>query len=119
VDDRRPSWLAGARSPILLITSVVTLALAIAAVVACSALSTILLRPSQGAKVVLGGIGSGLAAALASTHLLDALLYQVDASDPVVFAAMSIVMIGIGLLASYVPARCASNVDAIESLRND
>jgi putative ABC transport system permease protein len=43
----------------------------------------------------------------------------VNALDPVVFVGMSIMMIGIGLLASYVPARRASNVDAIESLRND
>ena len=39
--------------------------------------------------------------------------------DPVVFVAMSIMMIGIGMLASYVPARRASRVDPIESLRND
>jgi ABC-type antimicrobial peptide transport system permease subunit len=44
---------------------------------------------------------------------------QHRALTPVVFVAMSIMMIGIGLLASYVPARRASNVDAIESLRND
>jgi predicted permease len=74
---------------------------------------------SQGAKVVLVGTVVGLAAALASTRLLDALLYEVDALDPVVFVAMSLMMIGIGMLASYVPARRASNVDAIESLRND
>ena len=74
---------------------------------------------SQGARVVLVGIVFGVAAALASTRLLDTLLYEVDALDPVVFVAMSIMMIGIGLLASYVPARRASNVDAIESLRND
>ena len=74
---------------------------------------------SQGAKVVLVGTVVGVAAALASTRLLDALLYEVDAVDPVVFVAMSIMMIGIGMLASYVPARRASNVDAIESLRND
>jgi hypothetical protein len=74
---------------------------------------------SQGAKVVLVGTVVGVGAALASTRLLDALLYDVDALDPVVFVAMSIMMIGIGLLATYVPARRASNVDAIESLRND
>jgi putative ABC transport system permease protein len=74
---------------------------------------------SQGAKVVLVGVVLGLAAALASTRLLDALLYEVNALDPVVFVAMSIMMLGIGMLASYVPARRASNVDAIESLRND
>jgi putative ABC transport system permease protein len=73
---------------------------------------------TQGAKVVLAGIGVGIAAALASTRLLDTLLYEVDAVDPLVFGAMSIMMIGIGLLASYVPARRASNVEAIESLRD-
>ena len=74
---------------------------------------------SQGAKVVLAGTVVGLAAALASTRLLKALLYQVDALDPVVFVAMSLMMLAIGMLASYVPARRASNVDAVESLRND
>ena len=74
---------------------------------------------SQGAKVVLVGTVVGIAAALASTRLLDALLYEVNALDPVVFVAMSITMIGIGMVASYVPARRASNVDPIESLRND
>ena len=74
---------------------------------------------SQGAKVVLVGTTVGIAAALASTRLLDALLYDVNAVDPVVFVAMSMTMIGIGMLASYVPARRASNVDPIESLRND
>jgi ABC-type antimicrobial peptide transport system permease subunit len=73
---------------------------------------------AQGAKVVLAGVGVGVAAALASTRLLEALLYEVDALDPLVFGAMSIMMIGIGLLASYVPARRASNVEAIESLRD-
>jgi putative ABC transport system permease protein len=74
---------------------------------------------SQGLKVVLVGAVVGVVAALASTRLLDALLYEVNALDPVVFVAMSIMMIAIGMLASYVPARRASNVDAIESLRND
>ncbi|MPZ20258.1 MAG: FtsX-like permease family protein [Luteitalea sp.] len=74
---------------------------------------------SQGAKVVLVGAIVGVAAALASTRLLDALLYEVNAVDPVVFVAMSVMMIGIGMLASYVPARRASNVDPIEALRND
>jgi ABC-type lipoprotein release transport system permease subunit len=74
---------------------------------------------SQGAKVVLVGTVMGVLAALASTRFVETLLYEVDAVNPVVFAAMSIMMIGIGMLASYVPARRASNVDPIESLRND
>ncbi|HJR60067.1 MAG TPA: ABC transporter permease [Vicinamibacterales bacterium] len=74
---------------------------------------------SQGARVVLIGAVAGVAVAAASTRLLDALLYEVSAVDPVVFVAMSIMMVGIGMLASYVPARRASRVDPIESLRND
>jgi predicted permease len=74
---------------------------------------------SQGARVVMVGTVVGLAAALASTRLLDTLLYEVDALDPLVFVTMSIMLIAIGMLASYVPARRASNVDATESLRND
>jgi putative ABC transport system permease protein len=74
---------------------------------------------TQGAWVVLIGSVVGVAVALASTRLLDTLLYDVDAVNPVVFLAMSIMMIGIGMLASYVPARRASSVDPIESLHND
>jgi predicted permease len=74
---------------------------------------------SQGAKVVLVGTVLGVAAALASTRLLVALLFDVKAIDPVVFATMSIVMIAIGMLASYMPARRASNVDPMQSLRGD
>ena len=74
---------------------------------------------SQGAKVVLIGAVVGVAAALASTRFLEALLYEVNTVDPVVFVAMSIMMMAIGMLASYVPAHRASRVDPIESLRND
>jgi putative ABC transport system permease protein len=43
----------------------------------------------------------------------------VKAADPIVFAGMSALLIAIGVLASYLPARRASRVDPIESLRND
>jgi putative ABC transport system permease protein len=74
---------------------------------------------SQGAKVVLIGAVVGVAVALASTRFLKTLLFEVDAVEPVMFVAMSVMMIGIGMLASYVPAHRASRVDPIESLRND
>ena len=74
---------------------------------------------SQGARVVLVGLVLGVGAALASTRLLGTLLYGVKAVDPVVFATMSLAMSAIGLLASYMPARRASKVDPIESLRSD
>jgi predicted permease len=74
---------------------------------------------SQGARVVVAGLALGVGAAFAFTRLLGTLLYDVKAVDPLVFAAMSIVMTAIGMLASYVPARRASKVEPIESLRGD
>ena len=74
---------------------------------------------SQGARVVLVGVVVGVAVALAATRLLGTLLYGVKPVDPIVFAAMSVMMLAIGGLASYVPARRASSVNPIESLRSD
>jgi ABC-type lipoprotein release transport system permease subunit len=74
---------------------------------------------SQGTKVVLAGVVLGAGAALASTKLLGRLLFEVRAVDPIVFAAMSVAMLAVGILASYVPARRASSVNPIESMRTD
>jgi hypothetical protein len=74
---------------------------------------------SQGARVVLVGVIIGVGAAVLSTRLLGTLLFGVKAVDPLVFAAMSLVMVGMGVLASYMPARRASAVDPIEALRSD
>jgi ABC-type antimicrobial peptide transport system permease subunit len=74
---------------------------------------------SQGARVVLIGVIIGVVVAFAATRLLGSLLYGVKPVDPIVFAAMSVMMLAIGVLASYVPARRASGVNPIESLRSD
>jgi ABC-type antimicrobial peptide transport system permease subunit len=74
---------------------------------------------AQGARVV--GIGAiiGIVVALASTRLLGSMLFGVAALDWMTFAAMSLSMVGVGLLASYIPARRASAVPPMESLRGD
>jgi predicted permease len=74
---------------------------------------------AQGARVVAVGIVIGIAAALAATRALGSLLYGVAAIDGLTFAAMSAAMVVIGFLASYVPARRASSVDPVESLRGE
>ena len=74
---------------------------------------------SQGARVVVVGAIIGIVVALASTRVLGSLLFGVKPVDPIVFAAMSAMMIAIGALASYIPARRASNVNPIDSLRGD
>ena len=74
---------------------------------------------SQGTKVVLIGVVIGLFTAFGTTRLLSRLLFEVKAVDPMVFAMMAVMMVGMGIVASYVPARRASNVDPIETLRSD
>jgi predicted permease len=74
---------------------------------------------ADGAKVVLVGIVVGVAVAFGSTRFLATLLYGVRSVDPLVFAAMSLMMLGVGMLASYMPARRASSVSPIEALRTD
>lgn len=72
---------------------------------------------AQGARVVLAGVVVGVLVSLASTSLLRGLLFGVEPLDPGTFATMSITMVGVGLAASYLPARRASSVDPAESLR--
>ncbi len=74
---------------------------------------------SQGVRVVLIGAALGIVAALASTRALGNLLYDVPAIDLWVFLAMSVTLMAIGMVASFLPARRASRVDPIESLRNE
>jgi putative ABC transport system permease protein len=74
---------------------------------------------SQGARVVLIGAVTGVAVALAATRLLNALLYEVDAANSIVFGTMSLTLIAVGILASYLPARRASSVDPAVALRTD
>jgi putative ABC transport system permease protein len=73
----------------------------------------------QGARVVGLGVVIGLAVALASTRALGSLLFGVGAIDVPTFLGMSAVLLLVGMLASYLPARRASSVDPIESLRGE
>jgi predicted permease len=74
---------------------------------------------AQGARVVGAGIVLGLVGAALSTQALRSLLFGVTAIDVTTFAAMSALLIGVGIVASYLPARRASAVDPIESLRGE
>ena len=71
----------------------------------------------QGLKLVLIGVGVGIAGALALTRFLSSLLYDVRPTDPLTFAVVSILLVLIGLLACYLPARRAMRVDPMVALR--
>lgn len=73
----------------------------------------------QGALVVLLGVALGIAGALASTRALGSLLFGVGKVDPLVFVGMPLMLLGVGMVASWLPARRASLVDPMEALRGD
>jgi ABC-type antimicrobial peptide transport system permease subunit len=63
------------------------------------------------------GLVCGLAAAMAVTRLMSALLFQISPLDPVTYIAVPVVLVAAALLASYVPARRATVIDPVGALR--
>ena len=72
---------------------------------------------SKGMTMALSGLALGLAGAFAFTRLISNLLFGVGATDPATFVIISLLLIVIALLASYIPARRAARVDPMVSLR--
>jgi ABC-type antimicrobial peptide transport system permease subunit len=65
------------------------------------------------------GVAAGLAIALAMTRFLSSMLFGVTAADPITFAAISLLLAVVSLMASFLPARRAMRVDPIIALRSE
>jgi len=74
---------------------------------------------TQGAVVAATGLGVGLAGTLLLMRTMESLLYEVDPFDPLTHVTTSLVLLGVVLLATWVPAARASRIDPVEALRSD
>jgi ABC-type antimicrobial peptide transport system permease subunit len=63
------------------------------------------------------GVAIGCVAAMALVRFISSLLYGVSSTDPAVYAGTAAILIAVGALASYLPARRASRVDPVVALR--
>jgi putative ABC transport system permease protein len=71
----------------------------------------------QGTRLTFIGVALGIIAGLALTHLMGSLLYGISARDPLTFAAVSLLLIAVAFLASYIPALNATRVNPTVALR--
>jgi ABC-type antimicrobial peptide transport system permease subunit len=69
------------------------------------------------ATMVMAGATVGIAGALMAARLLGALLFEVRPNDPGRLALAVIVLIGVGVIAAFVPARRATRIDPVAALR--
>jgi predicted permease len=131
--------VANERFALLLIASFALLALVLAAVGIYGVLSYAVTRRTRemGIRMALGaptaavrglivgdggrlagaGVILGLAGAWAATRTLQSFLYEVSATDPLVYGASALTIIAVALLASWLPARAATRVDPLEAVR--
>ena len=73
----------------------------------------------EGARLVAAGVALGIVLAAAATRVIARLLFDVSALDAVTFSAMSLVLIAIALVATYLPARRAASFDPMTALRSE
>jgi len=71
----------------------------------------------EGMTLVAAGVVLGVAAALMLTRLLEGMVYGVKVRDPLIFAAVNLLLVAVSLAACYIPARRATRVDPLVALR--
>jgi len=73
----------------------------------------------QGLRLTIIGAALGLVGAYLATRAITSVLYGVSATDPITFGLVSLLLIGVALIACYVPARRATKVEPLTALRNE
>ena len=73
----------------------------------------------EGARLTAPGLAIGLLLAMVSARLLDSLLYEVSAVDPRTYVVVATLLAIVCLAAAYVPARRATRVDPLTSIRSE
>jgi len=73
----------------------------------------------QGLVLAAGGVGVGLVVAALLSRLMASLLFGVSVRDPVTYGAVAVALVGVALLASWIPASRAASVDPSRALRSD
>jgi len=73
----------------------------------------------QGLKVVVIGVAIGLLAALALSRVAQSLLFDVTATDPLTFVAVSLLLVCVAVVACFIPARRAAKTDPIIALKHE
>jgi putative ABC transport system permease protein len=81
--------------------------------------SILALVTKLGLKLSCLGVGIGAALAVGLTRVIARFLYGVTATDPITFAAVGVSLLGIGVLACYIPARRATRIDPLTALRHE
>jgi len=74
---------------------------------------------TEASALATAGIVLGVAGAAATTRLMSALLFGVTPTDPATFASIAGILMAIALAGSYVPARRATRVDPMATLRSE
>jgi ABC-type antimicrobial peptide transport system permease subunit len=73
----------------------------------------------DGLRLVLSGVAFGVLASVLATRLMRGLLFHVSPTDPLTFAAVVAILIGVGVAACAIPARRAMRIDPIAALRSE
>jgi len=74
---------------------------------------------SEAGLIVIAGVGGGLLGSLLLTRFLQTLLFDIKPTDPLTFGTLTVLLAGVALLASFIPARKASRIDPLLALRHE